>query len=95
MRNLSEAKSFRRCFICGEWSWDVCAYRPGSLPGFGGADLCLPCYMDVLVLGQAREARGVMGAETRFTSSARAFTPESDELPGNSPSPYVQLDLFD
>jgi len=51
--------------------------------------------MDVLVLGQAREARGVMGAETRFTSSARAFTPESDELPGNSPSPYVQLDLFD
>jgi len=60
-------------------------------------DLCLPCYVDVL---EVRQARGVMGAssEARHTPSARERarpTPESDGSPGNSPSPFPQLDLFD
>ena len=63
--------------------------------GRGGVNLCLPCYVDVL---EEREAGGVMGAETRSTLSAPERgtpTPESDELPGNSPPPFRQLDLFD
>jgi len=84
-------RSSLQCFICGKWSWEVSAVKD-----FGGTEMCLPCYVDVL---EVRQARGAMGAEaSRFTSSARERvhpTPESDDSPGSSPSPYRQLELFD
>ncbi len=78
-----------QCFICREWSWDVSNVK--EVP------LCLPCYVDVL---EVKQARGVMGAskQARSTPSAPgngASTPESDGSPGNSPSPFRQLELFD
>lgn len=99
MKNLSAAKStspYSQCLICREWSWDACN-------SFDGATLCLPCYVDVLELRQERMERagGVMGAATRFTSSASgqaSRSPESDESPGNSPPPFLdptQRNLFD
>jgi len=90
MKNPSRARSFLQCFICREWSWDVSRTLTWS-----DVELCLPCYVDIL---EVKQARGVMGAETRFTPGAQgngAFTPESDGLPGNSPSPFVQGDLFE
>jgi len=92
MESSSKARSYRQCFICRVWSWDVLGEAAGCI----GVDLCLPCYVDVL---EVRQARGVMGAEgTRYTPSARdghGQTPESDGSPGNSPSSSYELDLFD
>jgi len=85
MRNLSAAKSFRQCFICREWSWDVC-----RTPAWGRSELCLRCYVDVLEVRQSRhEARGVMGEPAEIKG------PDDEKAPGNSPSPYRQLDFFE
>ncbi len=70
-----------QCFICREWSHMV------SKSLLGGAPLCLPCYVDVL---EVRQARGVMG---ELPGSARVAGAESAPpgatTPGNSPSPYI------
>jgi len=72
----------RQCFICREWTWDVCK-------SMNDVELCLPCYVDILEVRQDRlEARGVMGGESLKEKG-------STEQPGNSPSPFVQGDLFD
>lgn len=79
--------TYRNCFICREWGYNRQPVR--------GVHLCYPCWADVLEV-RFDLAGGVMGAETRITSSARERvhpTPESDESPGNSPSPF--LDLFE
>lgn len=55
-----------------------------------GTDLCLPCYVDVL---EVRQARGVMGKED--STGLGGDTREAGAGPGNSPSPFPQLDLFD
>ena len=87
--------TYSQCFICREWSWSVSRTSSGITRG---VDLCLPCYVDVL---EVRQARGPMGADEerkpRSTPSARERvhpTPESDGSPGSAPSPYVQGDLF-
>jgi len=86
VQSLSEARSSvplysqcSQCFICREWSWNVSRC-------FGqGVELCLSCYVDVL---EVRQARGVMGREVLSQQP-------STELPGNCPSPFQQMDLFD
>ncbi len=56
MKNLSVAKSYRQCFICREWSWDVSRV----LEPTRDISLCLPCYVDVL---EVKKARGLMGEQ--------------------------------
>jgi len=87
MKNSSKARSYSQCFICREWSWSV-----SRVFNYGRVELCLPCYVDVL---EVRQARGVMGEPSMGTGN-----PEEPVLgvpggPGNSPSPYGQLGLFD
>jgi len=69
---------YTQCFICREWSWDVSRC-------WSGVQLCLHCYVDIL---EVRQARGVMGEP-----EADAGPPEAT-IPGNSPSPYRQLELW-
>jgi len=58
---------------------------------FKGTDLCLPCYVDVIEVRQARGVMGDAGGPVRPESMSPA-----PEKPGNSPSlPFKQLDLFD
>ena len=86
MKKSASAASYRQCFMCRRWSWDVC--RP--VMGTVGADLCLPCYVDVL---EVRQARGLMGKER-----SGGLGPDVDEPgagTGKSPSPFRQLDLFE
>lgn len=71
--------SYSQCFICREWSWDVSNVQ--RVP------LCIPCYVDVL---EVRQARGDVGKAERSAQQPRG-------RPGKSvpaPSPYVQTDLF-
>ncbi len=72
--------SYTQCFICREWGWDVSNVK--EVP------LCMPCYVDVL---EVRQARGVMGEPARQEGDPPATTP------GNFPSPFAPqtLDLFD
>ncbi len=75
--------SVSQCFICREWSWSVC-------PSMNGADLCLPCYVDVL---EIRQNRG--GAAALYLGSLPHKGP--DEPPGGKatpPDPAKQLELF-
>ena len=61
--------------------------------GTMGADLCLPCYVDVL---EVRQARGVMGkGQSGRAALPTGNPPEDAHATGNSPSPFLQLDLFD
>jgi len=73
---------YSKCFLCRVWSWDACN-------SFDGATLCLPCYVDVL---EVRQARGAMGEESpvEYQPGKKMY-----ENPGRSPSPFRQLDLFD
>ena len=89
MKSSSRARSYRRCFICREWGWDVSKPTPNQI----GADLCLPCYVDVL---QVRQARGVMGkGSPERTAFLAGNPPEDAPETGNSPSSFRQMDLFD
>jgi len=89
MKNLSAAKSYQQCVICREWGWDVSRC-------FENVGLCLPCYVDVL---EVRQARGVMGEQRTHPADpeSRGSNPTRADatIPGNSPSPYRQGDLFD
>jgi len=77
--------NYLQCFVCRDWSWSVSRI-------LNGTHLCLPCYVDVL---EVRQARGSMGepagesAEAGLSNSA----PEAN-TPGSAPSPHVQLDMF-
>jgi len=73
--------SFNQCFICREWS--------GFTSKSYEVELCLPCYVDIL---EIRQARGVM-AEGQDADGDDRVQPGS----GNSPSPSdsSQLGLFD
>ena len=56
-------------------------------------NLCLPCYVDVL---EVRQARGVMGKGQPGRAALPAGNPPEDAPEtGNSPSPFRQLDLFE
>jgi len=83
MKKSASGASYRQCFVCRRWTWDVCRPSVGTV----GADLCLPCYVDVL---EVRQARGVMSVEGGGNDPSLS----QDRL-GNSPSPFPQLDLFD
>jgi len=80
-RHFRGGKRAQQCFICREWTWDVCK-------SMNDVDLCLPCYVDVL---EVRQARGVMG-EVESSEKGQAAPKGTPTIPGNSPSP---LDLFD
>jgi len=75
--------SYSQCFICRQWSWEVTGAfeRPR-------VQLCLPCYVDVL---EVRQARGAMTP----AEPAVELLGEGPDKPGPSPSPYRQLDMFD
>lgn len=78
--------SFSQCFICREWSWSVSK-------SYSRVDLCLPCYVDVL---EVRQARGVMGRQGQSSAMAATGEGPEPEAPGNSPSPTpdpAQLEL--
>jgi len=85
MESSSKARSYRQCFICREWGWDVS--RPTAR--YVGVDLCLPCYVDIL---EVKQGRGLMVTEdsTRLGGDDRGAGAES----GKSPSPYQQVDMF-
>jgi len=68
------------------WSWDVSRQEQQTV----GADLCLPCYVDVL---EVRQGRGLM-AEPRKDFGKNDPRLEAN-IAGKSPSPFRQLDLFD
>ena len=80
MKSSSRARSYRQCFLCRQWSWDAC-------DAFSGTTLCLPCYVDVL---EVRQARGVLQ-----TPDPAVPTREGPGQEANHPSPFTQLDLFD
>jgi len=86
MKSSSRARSYQQCFLCREWSWSVC----GSTPGVIGVELCLPCYVDVL---EVRQARGLM-AEPRKDFGKNDPRLEANTA-GQSPSSFPQLDLFE
>jgi len=67
--------SYNQCFICREWSWDV-----SKVIGHG-VTLCLPCYVDVL---EVKQARG---------SDDQSVGREAQET--EAPSPHRQIELFD
>ncbi len=67
--------SYSQCFICREWSWSV-----SKIIG-AGVTLCLPCYVDVL---EVRQARG-SDDQTAGREAQEAGTPE----------PFPQIELFD
>ncbi len=67
--------SYSQCFICREWSWSV-----SKIIG-AGVTLCLPCYVDVL---EVRQARG------RVDETAGREAQEAAD-----PSPFPQIELFD
>jgi len=69
----------KKCFICREWSWDVSK-------SFDGVPLCLPCYVDVL---EVRQARGAM-----VESQGPRLVADEAKSTGRSPSPFLQMDLF-
>jgi len=81
MKSSSTARSYRQCFVCREWSWDAC-------DAFRGTTLCLPCYVDVL---EVRQARGAMGEPAGGPKNSKA---SEANITGRSPSPFRQLDLF-
>ena len=83
MKSSSRARSYSQCFMCRAWTWTVCKPAAGVI----GVELCLPCYVDVL---EVRQARGVMGVQDSGNDPAL-----SEDRPGCSPSPFPQLDLFD
>ena len=70
---------YSQCFICRQWSWDVCS-------GVGTPLLCLPCYVDVL---EVKQARGALGKTEPKVDPLREGPDQSEP-----PSPSVQLDLF-
>jgi len=91
--------AYSPCFICGVYGWAV-----SKCSEFGGVELCLPCYVDVL---EVRQARGLMGRElsgSRETDVSRETESGPEPAPGKSPSPTwdpdlkwpepLQLDLF-
>ena len=61
--------------------------------GTVGTDLCLPGYVDVL---EVRQARGVWGKgdDGKVLAGSKGLV-ESPPETGNSPWPFRQLDLFD
>jgi len=73
--------SFTQCFICREFSWDVC--KAWNTP------VCLPCYVDVLELRQER------GGDEGDSRASKAGTRVISAEPLPSLHPFRQLDLFD
>lgn len=83
---VSMKTSYGQCFLCREWSWSVCrAVRDRTL-------LCLPCYVDVL---EMRQARGVIGEGKTLPAGTPDAEMDKSSEPGNSPSPLSQLEMFD
>lgn len=80
---------YLQCFICREWSWDVSKVLRKDV------HLCLPCYVDVLEVKQARGSMGRELSDSRETGVRRETEPGSEPATGSAPSPYVQGDLFD
>jgi hypothetical protein len=77
---------YHQCFICREWSWDVSRVLRKHV------ELCLPCYVDVL---EVRQARGLMGEPLGGSQKVGLSNPTPEAtIPGQSPSPFTQLDLF-
>lgn len=82
-----------QCFICREWNWDVSRCFRESI------SLCMPCYVDVL---EVRQARGAMGMEHSGRLGDDGHGPRAG--PGRSPSSLtedekrrtllLQLELF-
>ena len=78
--------SYAQCFLCREWSWSVSRC-------FDRVHLCLPCYVDVL---EVRQARGVMGeGNTLPDSTGRGRDGRAPLSSGNSPSSPDQMELFE
>ncbi len=72
------SRMYNQCFICREWSWSVSKSH-------GGVSLCLPCYVDVL---EVRQARGLMGDPNTLPDSIRdGGKDRAETIPGQSPSP--------
>ena len=84
LRSRDMSRMYAQCFLCRQWSWDA-SWSDMEVR------LCLPCYVDVL---EVRQARGVMGErEVGGEAAANKLHPGAN-IPGNSPSPFMQMDLF-
>ena len=71
---------YAQCFICREWS------HMGS-KSIHDTWLCLPCYIDVL---EVRQARGGLRKTAPMMVDQLREGPDQSE----PPSPFAQLDLF-
>ena len=69
---------YSQCFICRQWSWD-------ASKAFDGVRLCLPCYVDVL---EVRQARGELWSAAPATDQLREGPDEREP-----PSPFVQTEI--
>ncbi len=84
--------SYSQCHICRDWSWDV-----SKIIG-KGIELCLPCYVDVLEVRQAR--RDAMRVKLEGAGSGREterVQGPSRERPAKSvlPDLFPQIEMFD
>jgi len=73
---------YSQCFICREWSYDAQLNVE-----MRGARLCLPCYVDVL---EVKQARGELRKTEPVVDQLREGPDQSEP-----PSSYFQLDFFD
>jgi len=93
--------SVLQCFVCREWNWMVSEVRDFE------ANLCVPCYVDVLELRQRQlEVRrergwyGLLGAvwgegDVRAKAEHRSVDAVPLEpLPSSDTVPYFQIDLW-
>ena len=69
-----------QCFLCREWGWDASRCLDRVM-------LCLPCYVDVL---EVRQARGELGNTAPKVDEVLREGPDQCE----PPLPYAQLDMF-
>ena len=89
MKSSSRARSYSQCFVCRAWTWTVCKPAAGVI----GAELCLPCYVDVL---EVRQNRGELGRKVEQTAEREVPVPRERPGPRTNPSDlFRQLDLFD
>jgi len=85
--------SYTQCFICRQWGWDVSK-------AFDRVRLCLPCYVDVLEVKQARGGKAALWRGERSDSNRTDVSRETEsgsepQTGQRVPSPFVQLDMFD
>lgn len=78
---------FLQCFICREWSYlTKCEFE---------AELCLPCYVDVLEIRQRRGATAVPNEDAAFREGPDQPEPLATHQNQMEPLATRQIEMFD